>query len=79
MCPPSTGVRCRSRDAGTETNNEDCAYIPGPACSDVPGNMAAGDGEGYIHIHRGVHSIADLNASVYDWRNPVAEVVVFAP
>ncbi|CAM9317128.1 unnamed protein product [Ascophyllum nodosum] len=63
-------------DAGTEENNELCNHIPGPACDPNSGNMEAGPGEGYIHIQRGVHGIADLTASVYDWRNPVAEVFV---
>ncbi|CAN0242278.1 unnamed protein product [Ascophyllum nodosum] len=63
-------------DAGTEENNELCSHIPGPACDADSGNLEEGPGEGYVHIQRGVHGIADLTASVYDWRNPVAEVFV---
>jgi len=61
-------------DAGTELNDELCANIPGPTCG--AGNGAPGQGEGYVHIHRGIHNIGDLNASMYDWRNPVAKITI---
>ena len=61
-------------DAGTEINDELCSSIPGPTCGD--GTGAPGQGEGYVHIHRGIHNNADLNASIYDWRNPVAKITV---
>ena len=32
------------------------------------------DGEGFIHVHRGVHGIGDLDAAEYDWRNPMLRV-----
>lgn len=70
-------------DAGTEDNNENCAYIPGPACASVDGNKAdANDGEGYVFTHAGIHGTSggiltsDLIPSKYDWRNPVAYIVV---
>lgn len=64
-------------DAGSEGNNEDCAYVPGPACAMGSGNLrSTGDAEGYVHIHNGVHGIADLAADKYDWRNPVAKVTI---
>ncbi len=70
-------------DAGTEDNNEDCAYIPGPACVSEPGNEAdANDGEGVVFTHAGIHgrsggiATSDLNPSAYDWRNPVAYIEV---
>ena len=60
-------------DAGTEANNEDCAFIPGPACPEGSGNAEASDGaEGYVFIQEGIHGIGDLVASEQDWRNPVA-------
>ena len=58
-------------DSGTEINNEECEYIPGPACAAVAKLPPAGNGEGFIHVHRGVHGIADLADNVYDWRNPM--------
>lgn len=61
-------------DAGSEPNDELCANIPGPACGGE--GASAIDGEGFIHIHRGLHGIGDLAASEYDWRNPVAKVTV---
>jgi hypothetical protein len=61
-------------DAGSEINDELCANIPGPPpCG---GLGSPGQGEGYVHIHRGIHGIGDLNASTYDWRNPVAKITV---
>ena len=64
-------------DAGSEGNNEDCRFIPGPACPAGSGNMrSTDDAEGFVHIHNGVHGIADLAADAYDWRNPVAKIHV---
>ncbi len=64
-------------DAGSEGNNEDCRFVPGPACPMDSGNARSpDDAEGFVHIHNGVHGIADLAADAYDWRNPVAQVTV---
>ncbi len=64
-------------DAGSEGNNEDCRFVPGPACPMDSGNARSpDDAEGFVHIHNGVHGIADLAADAYDWRNPVAKVSV---
>ena len=64
-------------DAGSEGNNEDCVYIPGPACPMDSGNArSTDDAEGYVHIHNGVHGIADLAPDAYDWRNPVAKITI---
>ena len=60
-------------DAGTEENNELCVSIPGPGCDGETGNEASGNGEGYVHVHRGMHGIGDLSASGYDWRNPMVK------
>ena len=62
-------------DAGSEPNDELCASIPGPLCGGEGGSPNAG-GEGFVHIHAGIHGIGDLNASAYDWRNPVATIKV---
>ena len=66
-------------DAGTEPNDEWCANIPG-------GGTCAGEGlsppvgnpgdEGYVHIHRGIHGVGELEPATYDWRNPVARITV---
>lgn len=44
-------------DSGTEENNELCSSIPGPACPVGSGNVESENGEGFIHVHRGVHGI----------------------
>jgi len=61
-------------DAGSEANDELCANIPGPACGGE--GVSATDGEGFVHIHRGMHGVGDLAASEYDWRNPVAKITI---
>ena len=61
-------------DGGTEINDELCANIPGPTCGGEPFSDA--DGEGFVHIHRGIQGIGDLAASEYDWRNPIARISV---
>jgi hypothetical protein len=67
-------------DAGSERNDELCASIPGPSFTECGGpgggGKPAGGEEGYVHIHAGIHGIGDLDPSVRDWRNPVAQIVV---
>ena len=73
----SVVYRALAYDAGSEANNEDCAYIPGPACPADSGNdRAVDDAEGYVYVHNGIHDSADLSAAAYDWRNPVASITV---
>lgn len=62
-------------DAGSEPNDEVCLHIPGPVCGGEGGSPTAG-GEGYVHIHAGIHGIGDLVAADRDWRNPAAKVVI---
>lgn len=71
----SVSVVARAYDAGTEPNDELCANIPGPRCGGA-GDSLDVNGEGYVHIHAGIHGIGDLAAADYDWRNPVATVTV---
>ena len=61
-------------DAGSEYNDELCANIPGPVCGGA--GPSEEDGEGFIHISSGIHGIGDLEASAYDWRNPVARISI---
>jgi hypothetical protein len=61
-------------DAGSEPNDELCANIPGPRCGGQ--GSSPGGGEGYVYVSNGMHGIGDLSAAVYDWRNPVARVVI---
>lgn len=64
-----------ANDAGSEPNDELCVNIPGPVCEGEGGSPDV-DGEGYAHINGGIHGIGDLAPAVYDWRNPVARVVI---
>jgi hypothetical protein len=61
-------------DAGSETNSESCADIPGPVCGGTGPSDA--DGEGFVHVSAGISGHGDLPAMDYDWRNPVAKVTV---
>jgi hypothetical protein len=61
--------------AGSEPNDELCTNIPGPFCGGEGGTPGV-DGEGYVHVHAGIHGNFDVPADVYDWRNPVAQVTV---
>lgn len=70
----STQVYALAYDAGSETNDELCASIPGPDCGGEP--FSIGLGEGYVHISPGIQGVGDLDPAVYDWRNPVAVVTV---
>jgi len=71
----AVAVTAVAYDAGSEENNEDCAFIPGPPCGN-PFQRATEGAEGYVHIHAGVHGGADLVPADHDWRNPVARVVI---
>lgn len=69
----SKTYRVVAYDAGSEPNTEACDDIPGPVCGGAGGSPDTG-GEGFVHVHNGIHGLADLSASVYDWRNPVAMI-----
>ncbi len=34
------------------------------------------EGEGFVTIHNGIHGIGGMEAATYDWRNPVAKIVI---
>jgi hypothetical protein len=70
-------------DAGTEVNDQNCLNIPGPRCGGEGHSPGPNDGdEGYVYIGNGFHELPAvdfgevLGPLVYDWRNPVAKVVV---
>jgi len=62
-------------DAGTETNDEFCANIPGPHCGGAPFSPED-DGEGYAYPSPAIHGLADLSTETYQWNGPVAKVVI---
>ena len=60
-------------DAGTEDNDEFVTNIPGTGGE----GYNPVDGEGFVHIHAGIHGIGDLPAPEnLDWRNPAAKVTI---
>ena len=64
-------------DAGSEVNNELCAFIPGPPCPGDSGNDKATDGsEGFVSISNGIRGHGDLSARDLDWNNPAAIVTI---
>ena len=66
-------------DAGTEQNDELCSSIPGPffsECGGPGGGAAAGNGEGVVTVHSGIHGVGDLMPHLRDWRNPAARIAI---
>ncbi len=65
-------------DAGSEVNNESCPDIPGPVCTGSGALGVPGGGEGFVHVHNGIHGIGTIpgGAAAHDWKNPVAKIVV---
>ena len=61
-------------ESGTEQNNEECAFIPGPFCTDS--TTGGAEENGVIIINNGVHGIGDLIPELHDWRNPVAMITI---
>lgn len=61
-------------DAGSESNTELLADIPAGGNGNF--NSPMDDGEGYIHIHAGIHEVGNLVSEIHDWRNPVVEITI---
>lgn len=67
-------IEVAAYDAGTEVNNEDPAFIPGPAGSG-PG-VRAPEG-GVITPHEGiVGQPGGIDPAIYDWDDPVARITI---
>ncbi|SDP12487.1 spondin domain-containing protein [Desulforhopalus singaporensis] len=77
-----TRVWANGYDAGSEQNEESAESIGALGATDdnpVTGDGIDQNGEGYIHVHSGIHGIGGpdgLDAALYDWRNPVVEVTI---
>ena len=71
---PRTVVWAPAYDAGSEANNEDCDFIPGPPCHSL-GVRDTAERERFIHVHPGIVGAGDVPRT-YDWRNPVARIVI---
>lgn len=53
-------------DAGSEANSENGMYIPGPPFGNG-GMHDPAPAEGFVHLHSGIHGIADVLPETYDW------------
>ena len=62
-------------ESGTEENNEDCAFVPGPFCEGASTTGGAEE-DGVIIINNGIHGVGDLIPALHDWRNPVALITI---
>jgi hypothetical protein len=78
----STHVYANAYDAGSELNAESADTVGALGATDDNPMTGVGineNGEGYIHVHTGIHGIGGLgglDAATYDWRNPVVEVTI---
>ena len=75
---PKYGTRtfyAAAYDAGTETNDENCQYIPGPICGGE-GLSENDTGEGYIYPSPGISGEAELSSLSYNWQGNVAKVQI---
>lgn len=77
-----TRVYADAYDAGSELNEESDDTVGALGATDDDPMTGVGideNGEGYIHVHAGIHGIGGpkgLDAAIYDWRNPVVEVTI---
>ena len=62
-------------DSGSEANDEECQFVPGPPCINFFVHDPA-PAEGFVHIHSGIHGGGDLVPAIHDWRNPVAKITI---
>lgn len=70
----SVSYKGETYDAGSESNNENCDYIPGPPCNN--GTNISDDGEGFITIHNGVSGVGELVPADLDWRGATSIVTI---
>jgi len=77
-----TRVYANAYDAGSEMNDESPDTVGALGATDDDPATGTGineNGEGYIHVHAGIHDVGGpdgLDAAMYDWRNPVVEVTI---
>jgi hypothetical protein len=70
-------------DAGSEANAETAATVVALGATDDDPMTGAGindgSGEGFIHVHAGIHGVGGpdgLDPATYDWRDPVVELTI---
>lgn len=71
----SVTVLARAYDAGSESNSESCAKIPGSPCGSFRVRDTTG-AEGVVTVHPGIKGIGDLDPKIYGWNRSVARVVI---
>jgi hypothetical protein len=75
-------VYATAYDAGSEANAESAATVGALGATDDDPMTGAGintNGEGFIHVHAGIHGIGGpggLDPATYDWRNPVVQLTI---
>ncbi|MGA7981067.1 MAG: spondin domain-containing protein [Chromatiaceae bacterium] len=75
-------VYATAYDAGSEANAESADTVGALGATDddpMTGDGINENGEGFIHVHAGIHGIGGpggLEPATYDWRNPVVELSV---
>ena len=78
----TVGVFANAYDVGSEENAESPATVGFLGSMEDDGESGMGineGGEGYIHVHAGIHGVGGaggLDPATYDWRNPVVEVTI---
>jgi hypothetical protein len=78
----SVHIYADAYDAGSEANAESAETVGALGATDDDPMTGFGineNGEGYIHVHAGIHGIGGpdgLDAATYDWRNPVVELTI---
>jgi len=63
-------------DAGSEDNDEAKEHVFGFGIAGAGYSPVPNDKDPFVHVHSGIHGIADLPANRMDWRNPVAEITI---
>ena len=69
-------------DVGSEANAESADTVGALGATDddpISGDGINENGEGYIHVHAGIHGVGGpggLDPAVFDWRNPGVVVTI---
>jgi hypothetical protein len=69
-------------DVGSEANDESPETVGALGATEDNGEIGMGineNGEGYIHVHAGIHGVGGANGldpATHDWRNPVVEITI---
>jgi hypothetical protein len=69
-------------DIGSEANDESPSTVGALGANDDDPELGTGineNGEGFIHVHAGIHGVGGaggLDPAMFDWRDPVVQVTV---